>query len=50
METLEYAKSRLFHENPQNKFGSIFKIRSFSMNIEALIPIDIPKNDIYRRR
>jgi hypothetical protein len=30
-------------------FGSIFKIESFSMDIEALIPIDLPKKAIYRR-
>jgi hypothetical protein len=31
-------------------FGSIFKIGSFSMDLEALIPIDLPKKAIYRRR
>jgi hypothetical protein len=31
-------------------FGSIFKIRRFSMDLEALIPIGIPKKVIYRRR
>jgi hypothetical protein len=50
METLEWENSRLFHENPQNKFGSIFKIIIFSIDIEALIPIDLPKKVIYRRR
>jgi hypothetical protein len=50
METLEWANSGLFHENPKNNFGSIFKIGSFSMDLEALIPIDLPKKAIYRRR
>jgi hypothetical protein len=30
--------------------GSIFKIEIFSMELEALIPIDLPKKVIYRRR
>jgi hypothetical protein len=33
METLEWANSGLFHENPQKQFGSIFKIEIFSMDI-----------------
>jgi hypothetical protein len=31
-------------------FGSIFKIGSFSMDLEALIPIDLPNKAIYMRR
>jgi hypothetical protein len=31
-------------------FGSIFNIKRFSMDLEALIPIDIPKKEIYKRR
>jgi hypothetical protein len=50
METLEWANSRLFHETPPKKIGSIFKIKSFSMDLEAVIPIDLPKKVIYRRR
>jgi hypothetical protein len=42
--TLDY-----FMKTP-NKFGSIFKNERFSMDIEALIPIDLPKKVIYRRR
>jgi len=30
--------------------GSIFKIRNFFMDLEALIPTDLPKKAIYRRR
>jgi hypothetical protein len=46
-QTLDY-----FMKTPpkKKKFGSIFKIRSFSMDLEALIPIDLPKKVIYRRR
>jgi hypothetical protein len=41
------VKSGLFHENPKKKkFGSIFKIRRFSMDLEALIPIDLPRKEI----
>jgi len=47
---MEWEKSRLFHEKPKKQIRSIFKIKIFSMDIEALIPIDIPKNDIYRIR
>ena len=42
--TLDY-----FMKTP-NEFGSIFKKEIFSMDIEALIPIDLPKKVIYRRR
>jgi hypothetical protein len=31
-------------------FGSIFKIKIFPMDPEAMIPIDVPNKDIYRRR
>jgi hypothetical protein len=31
-------------------FGSIFKIGRFSMNPEALIPIDLSKKEIYMIR
>jgi len=54
METLEWEKYVLFHEPPppppKKENGSIFKLRIFSMDIEALIPIDLPKKAIYRRR
>jgi hypothetical protein len=50
METLEWANYGLIHENPQKQFGSIFKIRRISMDLEALILIDLPKKEIYRRR
>jgi hypothetical protein len=35
---------------PKKKNGSIFKIESFSMDLEALIPIDLAKKAIYWRR
>jgi len=38
-----------FMKNP-NKFGSIIKNERFSMDIEALIQIDLPKQTIYRRK
>jgi hypothetical protein len=36
-------------KNPKT-FGSIFNVRSFSMDLEALIPIDLPNKAIYKRR
>jgi hypothetical protein len=36
-------------KNPKT-FGSIFKIGRFSMDLEAMIAIDLTKKDIYRRR
>jgi len=50
METRKWENSGLFHENPQKTNGSILKIKRFSMDLEALIPIDLPKKVIYRRR
>jgi hypothetical protein len=35
---------------PPEKIGSIFNIKSFSMDLEDVIPIDLPKKEIYRRR
>jgi hypothetical protein len=40
-QTMDY-----FMKIPQKQIGSIFKIRIFSMDLEALIPIDLPKKVI----